>query len=60
MRRFVEHGRCEACKGGDIHKIEMDFLRDNYVPCDVWKGRRYNRETWRCAKRAGTSPRCQD
>ncbi len=41
----VKGGRCEACQGDGIVKIEMHFLADIYVPCDVCKGQRYNRET---------------
>ena len=41
----VKGGRCEACKGDSVQKIEMHFLPDVYVPCDVCKGKRYNRET---------------
>ncbi len=41
----VRGGRCEACKGDGIIKIEMHFLADIYVPCEVCKGKRYNRET---------------
>ena len=41
----VKGGRCEACSGDGIIKIEMHFLPDGYVPCEVCKGRRYNRET---------------
>lgn len=38
-------GRCEACSGDGILRIEMHFLADIYVPCEVCKGKRYNRET---------------
>ncbi len=41
----IKGGRCEACEGDGINKIEMHFLPDIYVPCEVCKGRRYNRET---------------
>lgn len=41
----VKGGRCEACTGDGIVKIEMNFLADIYVPCSVCKGQRYNRET---------------
>ena len=41
----VKGGRCESCKGDGIIKIEMHFLPDVYVPCEVCKGKRYNRET---------------
>ena len=41
----VKGGRCEACEGDGIVRIEMHFLADIYVPCEVCKGRRYNRET---------------
>ena len=42
---FVKGGRCEACRGDGIIKIEMHFLPDVYVPCEVCHGKRYNRET---------------
>jgi excinuclease ABC subunit A len=41
----VKGGRCEACRGDGIIKIEMHFLPDVYVPCEICKGQRYNRET---------------
>ena len=41
----VKGGRCEACEGDGVKKIEMNFLADVYVPCEVCRGKRYNRET---------------
>ena len=41
----VKGGRCEACQGDGVRRIEMHFLPDIYVPCEVCKGKRYNRET---------------
>ena len=41
----VKGGRCEACQGDGVIKVEMHFLADMYVPCDVCRGKRYNRET---------------
>ena len=49
-------GRCEACRGDGILRIEMHFLPDVYVPCEVCKGRRYNRETLESGIRERTSP----
>lgn len=51
-------GRCEACKGDGILKIEMHFLPDVYVPCEVCKGKRYNRETLEVRYKARPSATC--
>ena len=54
----VKGGRCEACSGDGILKIEMHFLPDVYVPCEVCKGQRYNRETLEVKYKGKTSLKC--
>jgi excinuclease ABC subunit A len=54
----VKGGRCEACQGDGVIKIEMHFLPDVYVTCDVCKGKRYNRETLEVTFKASRSPMC--
>ena len=54
----VKGGRCEACAGDGTIKIEMNFLPDVYVPCEVCHGARYNRETLEVHFKGKTSPRC--
>lgn len=54
----VKGGRCEACSGDGLLKIEMHFMPDIYVPCEVCKGKRYNRKRWRCIIRARAYTMC--
>ena len=54
----VKGGRCEACQGDGVIKIEMHFLPDVYVTCDVCKGKRYNRETLEVLFKDKSSPTC--
>jgi excinuclease ABC subunit A len=54
----VKGGRCEACQGDGVLKVEMHFLPDVYVPCDVCHGKRYNRETLDVHYKGKTSPKC--
>lgn len=51
-------GRCEACGGDGMLKIEMHFLSDVYVPCEICRGKRYNRETLEVRYKGKTSPTC--
>ncbi len=53
----VKGGRCEACQGDGVIRVEMHFLPDVYVPCDVCKGKRYNRETLEIRYRGQDHPR---
>lgn len=54
----VKGGRCEACQGDGVNKIEMNFLPDVYVPCEVCHGARYNRDTLEVHYKGKISPRC--
>jgi len=54
----VRGGRCDACEGDGIVRIEMHFLPDVYVPCEVCKGKRYNRETLEIKYKGRSSPTC--
>ncbi len=54
----VKGGRCEACQGGGVIKIEMHFLPDIYVECETCKGKRYNRETLEIKFKGNPSPTC--
>jgi hypothetical protein len=54
----VKGGRCEACQGDGLKRIEMNFLPDVYVTCDVCRGRRYNRETLQVKFKGHPSPTC--
>ena len=56
----VKGGRCEACQGDGVVKVEMHFLPDVYVPCDICKGKRYNRETLEIKYKGKSIHECLD